>query len=560
MAPFLHSIRRHAAWAGLAGVMVPLLVLLILQFRSLSTLKRTWALAHRTSLESCLAEVSVLMEQELGARAERLLRVPAASFEPDQAHLAIRQLTSQPREGFRDIFLYKYQAGSKGTLLRFSLKEGALVPAEKSAGAEAATMAAAPWALFNEKAIPLESAQVSVDERDSEHRLIQVPITNVASQLVGMASAELDEDFMAKTILPQVIPKALASYFAEDIRANLVVSVRKPGGELVYATEDVEGQRDEVSAPLIFAFKSWRVGIRSRDFTPEQFASSNFTINAALSFVLGFVLVGGVALALRTASRELKLSQMKSDFVSNVSHELKTPLASIRLFGELMRLGRVTSEDKVKEYGAFIDAESRRLTQLITNILDSSRIESGRKVYARDEVELGELVSEGLKSFEVICRHQGYQVKLQPPAERVTVTGDWSSLAQVVHNLVDNAIKYSPAGSTIDLSLDRHLGQARLRVRDQGIGIDSSEQEKIFERFHRVSTGLLHEVRGSGLGLSIVKHVVEAHGGRIDLESAPGKGSTFTLWLPLSKQAAPEEEDEGADEAPGTARAAGGEP
>jgi len=339
-----------------------------------------------------------------------------------------------------------------------------------------------------------------------------------------------------------------------------VVSVRMPGDELLYATEDVEGQRDEISAPLIFVFKNWKVAVRSRDYTPEQFASSNFAINVALSFVLAGVLAGAVALALRTASRELKLSQMKSDFVSNVSHELKTPLASIRLFGELMRLGRVTSEDKVKEYGAFIDAESRRLTQLITNILDSSRIESGRKVYAREEVELGELVCEGLKSFEVICRHQGYQVKLQPPAERVTVSGDWSSLAQVVHNLVDNAIKYSPAGSTIELFLDRHLGQARLRVRDQGIGIDSSEQQKIFERFHRVSTGLLHEVRGSGLGLAIVKHVVEAHGGRIDLESALGKGSTFTLWLPLSKQAAPEEEDEAPDEAPGAARAVGGEP
>jgi signal transduction histidine kinase len=345
---------------------------------------------------------------------------------------------------------------------------------------------------------------------------------------------------VARTLLPHVIQEALDSHFAEEDRANLVVSVRDPEGKLVFATEDVEGQRDETSAPLTWVFKDWRVGIRSRDYTAEQFARSNFAVNVALTFVLAAVLVGGVALALRTASRELKLSQMKSDFVSNVSHELKTPLASIRLFGELMRLGRVSGEDKVKEYGAFIDAESRRLTQLITNILDSSRIESGRKVYARDDVELGALVTEVLKSFEVIVRHQGYQVRFQPPAERITVAGDFSSLAQVVHNLVDNAIKYSPAGSAIDLSLDKHRGQARLQVRDQGIGIDSSEQQKIFERFHRVSTGLLHEVRGSGLGLSIVKHVVEAHGGRIDLESAPGKGSTFTLLLPLALAAAPD--------------------
>ncbi|HVE87409.1 MAG TPA: HAMP domain-containing sensor histidine kinase [Myxococcales bacterium] len=552
MAAFLSALRRHALWVGLAAVVAPLLVLLSLQYRSLSTLKRTWALAHRTSLESFLAEVGDSVEEELGASGEKLLRVPAAAFKPGRAELAAEQFARESRRGFRGVFLYVFEPTGRGTLLWFDEKTRSLAPAGESPASHAAILAASHWKLFSERAVPLESTPLSGDERDPDHRLLMVPITDVTSRVVGVAGAELDPDYVARTILPAAIQRSLASHFAEDVRRNLVVTVRNQERKLVFATENVEGQQDETSGPLTFVLKDWRVGIRSRDYTPEQFARSNFAVNVALSGVLAAVLVGGVALALRTASRELKLSQMKSDFVSNVSHELKTPLASIRLFGELMRLGRVTSEEKVKEYGAFIDAESRRLTQLITNILDSSRIESGKKEYVSADVELGDLVTEVLKSFEVIVRHQGYVVRFDRPAGPVVVEGDFSALAQVVHNLLDNAIKYSAPKSAIELQLGPHRGQARLLVRDQGIGIATDEQQKIFERFHRVSTGLLHEVRGSGLGLSIVKHVVEAHGGRIEVESALGKGSTFALYLPLAQRLA---EPELAARA-----AAGGEP
>ncbi|HEY8206733.1 MAG TPA: HAMP domain-containing sensor histidine kinase [Myxococcaceae bacterium] len=558
MAAFLRALRRHALWVGLAAVVAPLLVLLTLQYRSLSTLKRTWALAHRTSLEGFLEEVGASVEQAVGPRAERLLHVPAAAFKPGKEALAAEQFARESREGFRAVFLYVFEHGGHGSIFWFDARTGALVPDEEHASTHAARLASSQWRLFNDKAVPLEAPTLIVDERDSDHRMILLPIVDATSRVVGMAGAELDPDQVARSLLPGIIRRALANHFAEETRDNLVVTVRDDNQKLMFATEDVEGQQDETSGPLVYIFKDWRVGVRSRDYTPEQFARSNFAVNVALSGILAAVLIGGVVLALRTASRELKLSQMKSDFVSNVSHELKTPLASIRLFGELMRLGRVTSEEKVKEYGAFIDAESRRLTQLITNILDSSRIESGKKEYTRAEVELGSLVAEVLKSFEVIVRHQGYVMKLTPPAEPVVVEADWSALAQVVHNLVDNAIKYSPAKSTIELEVGLRRGQARLLVRDQGIGIAPDEQEKIFERFHRVSTGLLHEVRGSGLGLSIVKHVVEAHGGRIELESALGKGSTFTLSLPAV--ARPPAESPPREEPEMSAQALGGEP
>src|ERR1043165_4885002 len=136
MGSFLQALRRHAVWAGMVGVAVPLLVLLLLQVRSLSTLKRTWALAHRTSLESCLAEVSAEVERELGTRAEHLLRVQAAAFQPDQAHLAARQFAAHSREGFGALYLYRVQPGAKGALLQFSPEEGKMVPAAAGPGAQ----------------------------------------------------------------------------------------------------------------------------------------------------------------------------------------------------------------------------------------------------------------------------------------------------------------------------------------------------------------------------------------------------------------------------------------
>jgi signal transduction histidine kinase len=227
---------------------------------------------------------------------------------------------------------------------------------------------------------------------------------------------------------------------------------------------------------------------------------------------------------------------MKSDFVSNVSHELRTPVASIRVFGELLRTGRAQSAEKAREYGEYIEAESRRLSRLIDNILDFSRIESGRKEYRFVEADLHEVIADVIHTFDVRLGPQGFRITLETPPEPLpAVRIDADAIAQAFHNLLDNAVKYSGDSKAVTVRVTREGLSAAIAVQDFGIGIAPEEQRKVFERFHRVGTGLVHDVKGSGLGLSLVRHIVEAHGGTVDVVSKPGAGSVFTMRLPLRR-------------------------
>jgi signal transduction histidine kinase len=228
---------------------------------------------------------------------------------------------------------------------------------------------------------------------------------------------------------------------------------------------------------------------------------------------------------------------MKTDFVSNVSHELRTPLSSIRVFGEFLKLGRVKDEEKICEYGEYIETESSRLTQLINNILDFSKIESGGKTYQFERANIEDLISETLRTFDVQLKQQGFGIIFETPRTPLPhVLVDPDAMAQAFINLLDNAVKYSGDAKQLHVHLGQKGDFLTLSVTDHGIGIPSEEQSKIFEKFYRVSTGLVHDVKGNGLGLSLVAHIVKAHHGRVTVESEPGRGSTFTIHLPAAER------------------------
>jgi len=246
-------------------------------------------------------------------------------------------------------------------------------------------------------------------------------------------------------------------------------------------------------------------------------------------------MTAGAMLALRAANRAVHLSALKSDFVSNVSHELRTPVASIRVFAEFLRGGRVTDTDKVREYGEYIETESRRLSRLIENILDFSRIESGNKTYRFAPARVEDVAVSAVRTSEIRLRSAGFTIEFTPPAQELPeILLDEDALGQALHNLIDNAVKYSGESRWVGLAVRRDNGDAVVEVADRGIGIPRAEQVRIFDRFHRVGTSLVHDVKGSGLGLSIVRHVVEAHGGHVTVSSEPGKGTVFAIRLPLA--------------------------
>jgi signal transduction histidine kinase len=244
----------------------------------------------------------------------------------------------------------------------------------------------------------------------------------------------------------------------------------------------------------------------------------------------------------RAFLRQQQLNDMKSNFVSSVSHELRAPIASVRLLAEALDRGAVSEQPKQKEYFRFIVQECRRLTGLIENVLDFSRIEQGRKKYQFEEADLNALVEQTAKLMKPMADERGVHLELpvpKPPTLNPQLVCDGLAIQQALVNLIDNAIKHSPAGEHVVVALQSSSSSdsISLSVTDHGPGIPLAEHEKIFERFYRRGSELRRETQGIGIGLTIVKHVAEAHGGRVTVESAVGKGSKFTIELPVLKSA-----------------------
>jgi signal transduction histidine kinase len=543
MESFSVFLKRHTLAVGFTAFLAPLVVLLVLQYVWLARLERASALAHRATLGGAIEAVGNEVQYFYRAMAERALNVPASIFLERRLGDAAAQWRSKPVPGARVLFLVDYTRDPFGNFHLYDAEQHVLVSPPASEDALAIIASCIPWQVLSYRGGRAGAAGLVVDERDPERRIVLNPITDDDARIVGVAGMVLDEEYFRRKVLPQALKKALKGTVLDAGAGDLAVTVRNAGGAVVYATAG--GGKESVTSAFPFVFTDWSIGLRSGGGTPEQWARANFWLQMTLSLLLAVALVGGIALALRAADRAVRLSAMKSDFVSNVSHELRTPLASIRVFGELLKLGRAQSGEKTREYGEYIEAESRRLSRLIDNILDFSRIESGRKIYRFSPADLASTVRETLKMFEVRLRQDGHTLVLDEPAEPLPpIEMDSDAIGQAVTNLLDNAVKYSPGPAPIRVSLRRDRGFLVLSVEDRGIGIARDEQQKIFDRFHRVGSSLVHDVKGSGLGLSIVHHIVQAHRGDVSVASEPGKGSTFSIRLPV-----PSEGQRGAAEA-----------
>ena len=547
-------VRRHTLWAGLVGVLIPLLVLLVLQLVQLRQLRTVQTIARRATLDNYLEAIGTEVQYFYRSAAERALNLPAGWFMQQRLDLVASQWTQKPIKGAARMFVMDFTQFSTGELRVLDPQGQRLIAVPADEETMAIISATMPWQVSRMRRHPVEGGILTVEERNPDYRIVLNPITSDDHQVAAVAGFVLDGRFFREKLLPAVIQKSLPEYFPGESGKDLEVLVKDGQGRTIFGVDHPAQPGEVVTSRLPFVFTDWTLILHSHRSTPEHFASVNFAINASLLLLLGGALVVSLGLALRAADRMMRLSTMKTDFVSNVSHELRTPLASIRVFAELLRLGRVQEPGKVREYGEFIERESRRLSRLIENILDFSRIESGRKTYTFAPTDVLEVVGGVLQSFDVHLRHHGFTVRLEvPEAPLPEVLADADALGQAVHNLLDNAVKFSGDAKSIEVILADGGGEVTVAVRDRGVGIPRDEQAKIFDRFHRVSTGLVHEVKGSGLGLSLVQHIVTVHGGRVTVESEPGEGSTFTLHLPSRAAAGRAEGTAGAAAEPRTA-------
>lgn len=254
-----------------------------------------------------------------------------------------------------------------------------------------------------------------------------------------------------------------------------------------------------------------------------------------LILILFVSILGGSILVLRSAYAEVRLARQRTSFVANVSHELKTPLTSIRMFAEMLRDGRQADPQKQKHYLDVMTAETERLTRLINNVLDFSRMERGEKRYNMRISDLVALTRDVVESERARLESNGFEVVLTTRAGRLPVNADQEAIKQAILNLLSNAEKYSPQVKEIKVVTGRDRGEAVVRVHDRGVGIPPEKAKNIFDEFYRVDDALTSEVKGTGLGLTIARKILKDHGGAIRYTGREGGGSTFEIRLPVAE-------------------------
>jgi signal transduction histidine kinase len=380
-------------------------------------------------------------------------------------------------------------------------------------------------------------------ERQSYQAVALFTLPKVPSSRIAMGGVAADADYLRDQFFPRLMGNLLSEPQGGKNTANQAVMMLhlRRESEALATTPGWDGGKPEVERNLEGMFPGLTLAIKYRGTTiaalSHKFLLTNALIVAGLSIFLG----AGIWLTYRGVSKEMALAKLKSDFVANVSHELRTPLSLIRLYAETLEMGRLTSPERYEEYFRTIRKESERLSALINNILDFSRIEAGKKEYDFRETNLAELVRTTLEAYRYQIEQNGFEFQENIEDNLPPVRVDREAIARSLLNLVNNALKYSPNEKFIGVTLHRANGSVQLEVVDHGIGIPRSEQPKIFEKFYRVGDPLVHNTKGSGLGLSLVRHIVRAHGGDVRVESAPGKGSKFVIALPFAPGPRPEE-------------------
>jgi len=347
---------------------------------------------------------------------------------------------------------------------------------------------------------------------------------NQGNQISGFL---LDADYLRDIILYELLQSNVNSkktgWIVKDRDEKTILKPENiPSGSLTVRTNFLGG------------FPPWFVELYQND--PDLFETFLFSrrgIYFYMFILLAGILIFGLALTVRTVAHELELSKMKSDFVSTISHEFKSPLSSIRQLAEMLQSGRVPSENRRQEYYDVLVEQSERLSLLIDNILDFAKIEEGRKIFDFQIVDIGLLLKEIVSVIQDQVRHKDFVIHVEIEKSLPPIRADRESLTQAITNLIDNAVKYSGDSRKIIVrayAVDQYL---IFTVKDFGIGIRKEEIDKVFERFYRGGDELTRTVKGSGLGLTLVKQIIEAHHGEITVESSPGRGSTFTVRIPL---------------------------
>lgn len=372
--------------------------------------------------------------------------------------------------------------------------------------------------------LKLESLPVTFDKgrRKVSVFLFITELPTGEKQIVGMVINT--PNFVSQVLTPKIVQitseRLQVGLFEKTTDQQVQTNADFPQGEISHKRE-------------IWLFPDYYVAIRLEGQSIAELAQWRFYRSLILIFFINLIIIIGVWIIYRNIRVEMRLAQMKSDFVSNVSHELRTPLSLIRMFAETLELNRVQTEVKKKEYYQIIGQESERLTHLINNILDFSKIEAGKKQYHLEMIDLNTIVVDVLRLYSFHLQNKGFHLQNDvDPTQKLRIQADKDAITEAIINLLDNAIKYTDDDKRIRIKTGSFENFVFFEIEDHGIGIGLEDQKKIFDKFYRVSTGLVHDIKGTGLGLSLIKYIMEMHNGQIAVESHLNKGSVFRLRFP----------------------------
>jgi len=396
-------------------------------------------------------------------------------------------------------------------------------------------------------------------------------------ELAGFVAVELSQDVMAS----QLLPALAARNFAGPDGYQFEVAVFSPasGGTPVFRSSpgsamtvrsaadradslfaippgragdpgamEEEGRRERFTPPDIVPGRttgSWRILVRHPAGSLEAGVAKTYGRNLALSLGILALLAGAFAMILISTQRARRLARMQMDFVASVSHELRTPLAVIGSAGDNLAAGAVHGEQNTAQYGVMIRDEARRLATLVEQVLHYSAVEAGKQQLELQELPIGPLVQEAVAALKETAEAQGYTVEVRMEEDLPMVRVDPGALGQCLRNLVGNAVKYGGGAKWVGVGVSRRngfqSGAVQISVEDRGMGIDHDELRHVFEPFYRGRNAVAAQIRGTGLGLSLVRDIVEGMGGKIKAESTPGKGSRFHVILPALEESALDE-------------------
>lgn len=341
---------------------------------------------------------------------------------------------------------------------------------------------------------------------------------------------------------PDFLAKLVAKHQERDKEVNGLIGKVNYTINFNSGTEIGELSATENSASAVLTrrfndsdkiFPNLTFGISSPDLEAKTFADESVRWSVLLGLGAALLTIVGLFLTWRATRREMQVARLKSDFLANISHELKTPLTAIRAFGDLLHSGRASRPERIREYGGIIKTESDRLTALINNILEMSRLERGVRKYRLETGDLRETIAETIEVFRHSPEAAKFQLEARLSAQPVQIEFDEGAIRQAIINLLSNAVKYSGgiSYSRIEVNLRYEPGEAIIEIRDFGVGIAKEDQRRIFNAFHRAANNKI-QAKGTGLGLAIVREIARGHGGDVSVESSPGAGSIFRLRLP----------------------------